>query len=95
MSKLKHEINEENLADVTGGAVWETADEKWERMAKENLGGFNYYMGKPCPRCEASSNGRYSIYCQKDKYMNYGNPYTSGGYICYNCNHEDWLEEIM
>ena len=89
MSELKHEINEANLADVTGGAVWETADEKWERLAMEMWHGDSYYIGKPCPRCEASSRGRYPLYCDKLHYL-----HGDGFYLCFNCAKSDGINTI-
>ena len=79
MSELEHEINEENLADVTGGVVWETADERWERLSRGLV-----YVGKPCPRCGVSSNGRYSLYCDRGAYPD-GGPGGKSWFQCFNC----------
>jgi len=77
----QEELKETELSKVTGGAVMKPDDEEWERLAQEKFGTDKYYIGKPCPRCEAESRGRYSIYCSKITYNS-----KIGSFWCFNCD---------
>jgi len=94
-NKETHEMSDEELENVAGGGCGKSEPiplwQQWQDKAR-NLWGMTHYVGRPCPKCNAVSEGMYSWYSKTVMLVgeNTMNPYLRHFELrCMNCNTPD------